>query len=113
MSSSGIQSPKLKISDKYEQAYDTVRIIANDGTVFEIPRKAALHCKVFQSAFGTESSFMESVKNEIKLDYNKTICKIITDFLVYKEEHNGDVSKFKLPKEYSIDLYAVSDFLGL
>ena len=101
-----------EVFEKPFRKIDTVTIVSSDNQYYVIPKSTAEICKIFSSAFRPGSSFQESITKEIHLDYNSKICEEIIRFLFHKQQ-GYPPEKFNVPDELVLDLYAVSDFLGI
>ena len=92
--------------------YDVVTIISSDNEYFVIPTHTAKQCKFFDAVLKPGSLFKESCEREIQLDYNSQICNEIIRFLFHKEQKRPK-DEFVVPEDLILDLYSISDFIGL
>ena len=89
-----------------------VAIISSDGVKFTIPQTTASQCKLFKNILDENNPFLESNEKTIHLEYNSKICGEIIRFLYFKE-NNGNKENYSVPDELVLDLFAISDFLGI
>ena len=91
---------------------DVVTLISSDNEHYVIPRQTAEQCKIFASAFQPGALFKESCSHEMQLDFNSELCEEIIRFLFHKQQGQPKES-FVVPDHLILDLYALSDFLGV
>ena len=91
---------------------DVFTVVSSDDQYFVIPTHTAKQCKLFSAILKPGSLFKESCQREIHLDYNGQICNEIIRFLFHKEQKLPK-EDFIVPENLILDLYSISDFMGI
>ncbi|EAY12086.1 hypothetical protein TVAG_039340 [Trichomonas vaginalis G3] len=110
---------QLEVTSEEEEKFespmeklDMITLISKDDQHYIIPREVVCQCKFFASMFQEENDFEETQTKSINLEYPSYLIDLLVDFLFAK--HQKKLGKdFTVPPEYLLDVYAMSDFLGI
>lgn len=111
----------LSVDDKAhrldcEMAPRFIKIKANDGGVFIIPREAAMVSGTWNRMLSTES-YLESVTGEISFDESSDIIGYVCDYLFYnlkyRESEGQPESEFSFPPALALQLLVAADYLDV
>eukprot|EP01122_Echinamoeba_exundans_P001394 TRINITY_DN11461_c0_g1_i1.p1 TRINITY_DN11461_c0_g1~~TRINITY_DN11461_c0_g1_i1.p1 ORF type:complete len:108 (-),score=41.30 TRINITY_DN11461_c0_g1_i1:31-354(-) len=95
---------------------ETIKLVSNDGKVFEVSLAAAQTSGMIKSMLEA-GNFAESVSKEVKLDEIKgdVLAKVV-DYMNFKLKYTGstgEIPEFPLDAATVIDLWVAANFLEL